>query len=160
MWVASAVLCHPSAVGQASPPQDFSESSGQDRVVRLHDSLRTDEEWDIGIPVVEPASSSNSSNLSFAALIREGRALDSEAYLALDRELRQAQRALQLRPDGERAQSRLAEIRRALVQRIEINIEFDYLYAARVYIALLEDAGAPTDQVSTYRRQLAEISQS
>ena len=57
-------------------------------------------------------------------------------------------------------QSRLAEIRRALVQRIEINIEFEYLYAARVYIALLEDAGAPPDQVSTYRRQLAEISQS
>jgi len=157
---AVAVLGVLSAVGQESPPQNSSESSGHDRVVRLQDSLSSADEWDIGIPVLEPDSRSNSSNSSFAASIRAGRALDSEYYLALDRELRQVRRELQLRPDDEAVQSRLAEIRRALVQRIEINIEFEYLYAARVYIALLEDAGAPPDQVSTYRRQLAEISQS
>ena len=160
LWIASAVFGHSSAVGQASPSQDSRESSGQDRVVRLQDSLRTDEDWDIGIPVIEPDASTNAQSASFAALIRDGRALDSEIYLALDRELRQVQRALQRRPDDDRAQSRLGEIRRALVQRIEVNIEFDYLYAARVYIALLEQAGAAPEQVAIYLQQLAEINQS
>jgi len=160
MCVALAVFYHSPAVGQASSSHDSRESSSQDRVVRLHDSLRTDEDWDIGIPVIAPDSSTNAQNASLAVLIREGRALDSEAYLALDRELRQVRRELELRPDGKRAQTRLAEIRRALIQRIEVNIEFDYFYAARVYIALLEQAGAAPEQVAIYLQQLAEINQS
>ena len=157
---AAAVLGALSAVGQELPPHDSSESSGHDRVVRLHDSLSAADDWDIGIPVLEPDSRSNSPNSSFAASIRAGRALDTDYYLALDRDLRQVRRKLQLRPDDEATQLRLVEIRRALVQRIEINIEFDYLYAVRVYIALLELAGAEPDQVAAYRQQLAKMKQS
>ena len=132
-----------SANAQAPP----STQTGEARVTRLQDSLGSGDDWEIGVPRVEPES-------SFAASIRDGRALDSEAYLTLDRELRQLQRQLEARPEDERAQRRLAELRSALVERIQININFDYLYAAAVYIEMLRQADGPEATVRQFSRRL------
>lgn len=123
------------------------------RVTRLQDSLAPAQEWDIGMPELEAAP-------SFDDRIRAGNALDSEAYLALDRELRQARRTLAEQPEDQQARQRLEELRRALAVRVESNMNLGYLFAARVYIALLEDAGAPPEQVATFLQRLEEISQS
>jgi len=129
------------------------DAAASNRVTRLHDSLVTAEEWHIGVPELQTAT-------SFDDRIRAGNALDSEAYLALDGELRRVRQTLSERPGDRQAQQRLAEVRRALSARVESNMNLGYLYAARVYIALLEDAGASSDQVAAYRQRLDEISQS
>lgn len=122
-------------------------------VNRLQDSLATTQEWEIDVPESRPAT-------TFEDRIRTGSALDSQAYIALDSELRRARLALAEKPRDRQAQERLEAVRRALAARVESNMNLGYLYAARVYLALLEDAGAPPDQISSYRRQLSEISQS
>lgn len=123
------------------------------RVSRLQDSLAVTQDWEIGVPESRPAT-------TFEDRIRTGSALDSQAYLALDSELRRARLALAETPQDRQAQQRLEALRRALAARVESNMELGYFYAARVYIALFEDAGAPPEQVATYRQRLAEVSQS
>jgi len=134
--------------------QDAADAGASNRVTRLQDSLANAQEWDIGVPQLNTAPS------SFDDRIRAGNALDSEAYLALDGALRQARRTLAEQPEDPQARQRLAELRRALAARVESNMNLGYLYAARVYIALLEDAGAASDQVAAYRQRLAELGQS
>ena len=153
-FAVSLLLC----CGAWADSQDAAEGAPADtgasnRVTRLQDSLANAQEWHIGVPELQTAT-------SFEDRIRAGNALDSEAYLALDGELRQVRQALSERPGEPQVRQRLAEVRRALSARVESNMNLGYLYAARVYIALLEDAGASSDQVAAYRQQLAEISQS
>jgi len=137
------------ALFQADAQSPPSTPIGEARVTRLQDSLDTGDDWEIGVPPVEPES-------SFATSIRDGSALDSEAYLRLDRDLRQVQRQLQARPEDESGQRRLAEIRRVLVERIEININFDYLYAATVYIEMLRQADGSVSTIRQLSQRLSE----
>lgn len=141
------------AGGQAPPAPASTESPEPTRITRLQDSLAAGEDWDIGMPVIEAGASTDS---SFAGLIRAGQALDSEAYFALDRELRQVQRLLQARPEDEAARQRLEELQDALLERIETNIDFDYLYAAAVYIELFRQAGGSDETVRRFSRQIRE----
>lgn len=131
----------------ANAQTPLSTPTGEAQVTRLQDSLASGDDWEIGVPLLEPES-------SFATSIRNGRALDSEAYLSLDRNLRQVQQRLQARPEDPVAQRRLAEIRTALVERIEINIDFDYLYAAAVYIELLRQADGSLTTLRQLSRRL------
>lgn len=119
------------------------------RVMRLQDSLEGRGDWDIGMPVFEPES-------SFSASVRDGRALNSQAYLALGRELRQVRALIESGPADEEAQRRLADLRRALIERIEININLDYLYAAAVYLELLRQAEGPPAAVRRLSQRLSE----
>lgn len=137
-----------SANAQGAAP-GAAEPARQERITRLQDSLDAGEDWDIGVPVME-------SDSSFEGAIRAGRALRSEAYLELDRELRQVQQMLQARPDDEAAQRRLADVRGALAERIEVNINFDYLYAAAVYIELFRQAEGSPSAVRQFSQRLRE----
>lgn len=154
--IVMAVLLAAGATAQQKPAADNGDSYNEDRIARLQDSLATGQDWDISVPLVPARPYDNSSSGSaFTESIRTGRALASEMYLALDRELRQVQRRLQARPADEAAQSQLAELRTALIERIEINIRFEYLYAAAVYIELLRQAEAPEPTVQEFSQQLA-----
>lgn len=144
--LAALLLCGVFSANAQAPP---STRAGEAQVTRLQDSLASGDDWEIGVPRVEPES-------SFASSVRDGRALDSEAYLTLDRDLRQVRQRLQARPDDPGARRRLAEIRSALVERIEINIDFDYLYAAAVYIELLRQAEGSLTTVRQLSRRLDE----
>lgn len=149
----------------ANAQQSSSPGNGQisreDRVIRLTDSLAAGEDWDIGVPVIAVETSGNpssesSSEPSFAELVRLGRALDSAAYLALDRELRQVQRQLQERPADDAARRQLEELRGALIERIEANTRLGYLYAAAVYVELLRQAGGSSDTVGLLSQRIME----
>lgn len=149
IFAASLILLPWPAAGQTPPAPTAGEASGQTRIARLQDSLEVSDEWVIGVPVIE-------SDSSFDALIDAGRALDSAAYLALDRELRQVRALLAAQPEDATARRRLAEVRGALAERIELNIALDYLYAATVYIELFRQAeGSPSD-LSRFSRRLSE----
>jgi len=125
------------------------EPARQERVYRLQDSLDAGEDWDIGVPVIEADS-------SFEASIRAGRALRSDAYLELDRELRRVTELLRAQPENEAARRRLANVRRALAERIEVNMNLDYLYAASVYIELFRQADGSPSAVRRFTRLLGE----
>ena len=145
-----ALIWNPAAHAQQTSSPGNGQMSREGRVTRLHDSLAAGEDWDIGVPAIAVESS----ELSFAELVRAGRALDSEVYVALDRELRQVQRQLQARPADDAARRQLAEIRGALVERIEINMGLDYLYAAAVYVELLRQSGGSADTVGRLSQQI------
>jgi len=117
---------------------------------RLQDALNVESEWDIGILSVETEP-------TFEDRIYAGTALDSEAYLALDAELRRTQQVLAQNPDDPQARRQLQELRNALAARIEANMSLGYRYATRVYIAMLEDAGGSPEQIRNYRRRLVEM---
>jgi len=127
--------------------------AGNERVIRLQDSLDAGKDWDIGVPLPVPDSPTDS---SFAGLIRAGRALESEAYRVLDSELRQVKQLLPARPEDEAVRQQLEELQDALAQRVEINLDFDYLYAAAVYIELFRQADGPPGAVRRFRRMLSE----
>lgn len=142
-------------ISAPAPAQDSGNGAApkartDDRVSRLQDALDVEREWDIGVPPVETEP-------TFEDHISAGTALDSEAYLALDAELRRTQQALAENPDDPQARRQLQEIRTALTTRIEANMSLGYRYATRVYIAMLEDAGAPPEQIRNYRQSLEEM---
>ncbi|MCA1778079.1 MAG: hypothetical protein LC637_01475 [Xanthomonadaceae bacterium] len=89
-------------------------------------------------------------------MVRLGRALNSEAYLLLDRELRQVLRQLQVRPTDDAAREQLAELRGAFIERTEINTRLGYLYAAAVYVGLLPQADGSADTVGRLSQQIVE----
>jgi len=148
LLLACSVTAWPQETGEAD-----ADPETPNRITRLQDALSNAQEWDIGVP--EPQATS-----PFDNRIRAGTALNSAAYLALDAELRQLRQTLAERPDDEQAREQLGKLRRALAARAESNMDLGYLYAARVYIALLEDAGAPPEQVATYLERLDEINRS
>ncbi|MDT8408369.1 MAG: hypothetical protein RQ741_02100 [Wenzhouxiangellaceae bacterium] len=129
------------------------EPAGQERVTRLQDSLDTGEDWDIGVPSLPPASTADA---SLADLIRAGRALDTEAYLALDSEFRRVRQLLQVRPEDQAVRQQLEQLQNALVRRIEVNLDFDYLYAAAVYLELLRQADGASGTLRQFSRRLSE----
>lgn len=124
----------------------------QTRIARLKDSLKTGDEWDIGLPPhVDGAQP------SFNDAVEAGQALDSPTYIALDRDLRDVRRVLDESPNDPRALERLAELRAVLAARIEANMNLGYLYAAGVYIALLERAGGQPAVIEDYTRRLRSL---
>lgn len=141
------------ALFQADAQSPPSTPIGEARVTRLQDSLHAGEDWDIGVPRMPPASTADA---SFADLIRAGRALDSEAYLALDSEFRRVRQLSQARPDDEAIRLQLEQLQDALARRIEINLEFDYLYAAAVYLELFRQANGAPGTVRQFSRRLGE----
>lgn len=143
----------PAAVAEEPAPQAARKSAGHERVTRLQDSLDAGEDWDIGVPLVSPDSTDDE---SLADLIRAGRALDSEAYLALDSEFRRVRELLQAQPEDEAIRLQLEQLQDALARRIEINLEFDYLYAAAVYLELFRLADGAPSTVRQYSRLLGE----
>lgn len=151
--VVTAITGTPAALAQESGPRADRDRAGRERVTRLQDSLDAGEDWDIGVPQLPPPSSDDE---SLADLIRAGRALDSEAYLALDREFRRVRQLLQSRPDDEAARLQLEQLQDALARRIEINLEFDYLYAAAVYLELFRQADGAPGTVRRFSRRLGE----
>lgn len=156
-----ALISGPAANAQQSSSPGNGPISREDRVTRLSDSLASGQDWDIGVPViaVESVGSPSSeapSELTLAESVRLGRALDSEAYLALDRELRQLQWQLQARPEDDAARRQLEELRGALIERIEANTRLGYLYAAAVYVELLRQAGGSADTVAGLSERLME----
>lgn len=148
-----AIAGSPAAGAQESPTTVSGQSVGNERVIRFQDSLDAGRDWDIGVPLLEGDSPTD---LSFAGLIRSGRALESEAYRVLDNELRQVKQLLLARPEDEAVREQLEELQAALAQRIEINLNFDYLYAAAVYIELFRQADAPPGSVRRFSRLLTE----
>lgn len=150
-------LAGTSGAAQESTSRGIGETPRGDRVVRFQDSLATSDDWDIDVPAIETELLVDSSaEQSFVESVRAGRALNSEAYLAMDRELRQVRRQLQQNPGNETAEQQLAEIRRALIERIEINMRFDYLYAAGVYVELLRQADGAAETVAGLSRKISE----
>lgn len=153
VYPALAIAAIPAAGAQESATPVPGQSVENERVIRLQDSLDGAEDWDIGVPLVARDAPAD---LSLAGLIGSGRALESEAYRVLDNELRQVKQMLQARPEDEAVREKLEELHDALAQRIEINLNFNYLYAASVYIELLRQADAPPGSVRRYSRLLTE----
>lgn len=151
--VATAFTGIPAALAQESAPQTARKAPGHERITRLQDSLDAGEDWDIGVPAMAADSTADE---SFADLIRAGRALDSEAYLALDGELRRVRQLLQTRPGDETVRLQRGQLQDALARRIEINLEFDYLYAAAVYLELFRQADGAPGTVRQFSRRLGE----
>lgn len=151
------LTCGFSASAQTPLSPGDSGQSGGERVHRLQDSLATGKDWDISMPAIDagPAGSA-SAELSFVESVRAGSALNSEAYLALDRELRQVRQRLQDRPADAAARRQLADLRRALIERIEVNLRLEYLYAATVYVELLRQADGPAETVQRLSQRLVE----
>lgn len=149
----TAITGIPVALAQESTPQADRAPGGHERVTRLQDSLDAGEDWDIGVPMMPPSSAADE---SLADLIRAGRALDSEAYMALDSEFRRVRQLLQARPDDEAGRLQLEQLQEALAQRIEINLEFDYLYAAAVYLELFRQADGAPVEVRQFSRRLGQ----
>ncbi len=149
----TAICTAPAALAQQPAPQAGRGPAEHERVTRLQDSLDAGEDWDIGVPLVPVPSSGDE---SLAELIRGGRALDSEAYLALNSEFRRVRQLLQVRPNDEQVQQQLEKLQDDLARRIEINLEFDYLYAAAVYLELFRQADGPPGTLRRFSRRLSE----
>lgn len=157
VFVVLGLSCAFSASAQTELSPGDRGRSGGERVTRLQDSLATGEDWDISMPAIEAGSASSASaELSFVEQVRAGSALNSEAYLALDRELRQVRQRLQARPADAAARRRLADLRAALIERIEVNLRLEYLYAATVYVELLRQADGPAETVQRLNQRLVE----
>ena len=151
LHVVTVITGIPGALAQESTPQADRAQAGPERVTRLQDSLDAGEDWDIGVPLMPPDSTDGD---SFADLVRAGRALDSEAYLALDGEFRRVRELLQARPEDEAIRLQLEQLQDALARRIEINLEFDYLYASAVYLELFRQAAGAPETVRQLSRRL------
>lgn len=115
---------------------------------RLRDAVHAGREWTIDVPAIGPADD------DFSAAIREGRALDSAAYLEIDRERRRIARRLEEAPEDPGALADRAALQERLRQRIAVNLRLGYLYAAGVYITLLETTGAPADEIRSHTERL------
>lgn len=128
---------------QASIVSSVSETEGaSQRVERLSDSLDQGSDWVIGMPRVEEPT-------SFEDAVRSGQALNSAAYRQLHGELQDA-----LRASPAESEDALAELRERLRNRVETNAALGYIYAAGVYIEMLELAGAPEEEIRALTREL------
>lgn len=107
---------------------------------RFRDALDSGSDWDIAVPDLQ-------SQRGFDAAIQAGTALESEAYLSLDRELRGIMRRLERDPADRDSLARLESLRERLRQRVGINLEAGFPYAAGVYIELLRIAGASPAEI-------------
>lgn len=115
---------------------------GTDRVARLLDSLGNGSDWEIGMPRVDEP-------MGFEDAVRSGEALESAAYRELHGVLQDA-----LRAPPEASEAALAVVRERLRNRVETNAALGYIYAAGVYIEMLELAGAPEEDIRTLTREL------
>lgn len=116
---------------------------------RLTDAVRNDSDWQIGIPEVDNST-------DFQAAIRAGTALRSEFYRELDRELRRINGLLDQNPEDAAARQAREALRERLRERVSINLDAGYFYAAGVYIELLKLADAPSEEIDRLKRMLIE----
>ena len=134
----------------ASAQQDPDASSANpgdrdsDRIARLSDSLGNGSDWEIGMPRVDEP-------MGFEDAVRSGEALESAAYLELHGELQDA-----LRASPAASEAALAALRERLRGRVETNTSLGYVYAAGVYIEMLELAGAPEEDLRILTRELEQ----
>lgn len=141
------MLCVLSLAAAAADRPALDDDPSDARVARLQDALRNGGDWDIGMPELEPAG-------DFEAAVRDGRALDSEVYRELDGELRRLTRRLASEPGDATALDELAALRGRLRERVESNLRLDYLYAAGVYVEMLDMAGAEPVTVRDLTRRV------
>jgi len=116
---------------------------------RFRDALDTSSDWDIAVPTLQSPSGMD-------AAIQSGTALDSAAYLAIDRELRGVMRRLERDPSDPETLGQLETLRERLRQRVAINLEAGFPYAAGVYIELLRIAGASPSEIRRLTAMLRE----
>ena len=107
---------------------------------RFRDVLGSGSDWDIAVPDLQ-------SPRGFEAAIQAGTALNSTTYLQLDRELRSVLRRLELDPLEADSIAQLEILRERLRQRVAVNLEAGFPYAAGVYIELLRIAGASPAEI-------------
>ena len=112
---------------------------------KLHETLKQE------VPEVEDDSVVESDALRrfHAALRNDFDTVSALAVMdAVSREL------LQARPEDEAIRLQLEQLQDALARRIEINLEFDYLYAAAVYLELFRQADGAPETVRQLSRRL------
>lgn len=141
------MLCALSLAASAADRPALDEDPSDSRVARLQDALRHGGDWDIGMPELEPSG-------DFEAAVRDGRALESEIYRELDGELRRLTRRLAADPDDSTALAESAALRERLRERVESNLRLGYLYAAGVYVEMLDIAGAEPATVRDLTRRV------
>ena len=132
----------------ASAQQDSGSSDtgagerDNDRIARLSDSLDNGSDWEIAMPSV-------GAPMSFEDAVRSGQALQSDVYRELHADLQDA-----LRASPEESGEVLSALRERLRDRVQTNAELGYIYAAGVYIEMLELAGAPDEEIRALTREL------
>jgi hypothetical protein len=134
-------------VSAQQDPDSSDANSGDgdpDRITRLSDSLGNGTDWEIGMPRVDRP-------MAFEDAVRSGEALDSPTYLELHGDLQDA-----LRATPEASEAALAALRERLRERVESNAALGYIYAAGVYIEMLELAGAPEEEIRALSRRLEQ----
>jgi len=136
LWIGLAVCAGP-LPGQDDPPR------------RLNDAVNGGIDWQIGIPELGRPG-------DFQTAIRTGTALNSAIYHELDRELRRVNRRLEFDPDDPAAQRARLALRERLRDRVSINLDAGYFYAAGVYIELLETTGVTAEEIGQLTQTLRE----
>ncbi len=139
----------PGAFASLSILVSFGAAASDDgRPERFNDALGGNEEWDITVPGSPPAG-------DFRSVVLSGAALESTRYLEILGEFRRVIAGFERNPSGAEERTRLARLQQQLRQRVQLNMDAGYFYAAGVYIELLEASGASADEI----RRLTEALQ-
>lgn len=108
------------------------------RPERLADALNGHDEWQIGLVASGPETPD-----SFRDAVASGTALESSAYVEIHQQLQRelsAANAATGSPD-------LSALRERIRQRVELNLDAGYFYAAGVYIEMLDISGADRAEI-------------
>mgnify|MGYP005841551719 CR=1 FL=1 len=115
----------------------------QERIKRLQDITINSDGWYMNIPDIQSGSS------------RSG--LQTAGYSVLQKDMLDVMRELAANPDNKSALNRLQLIQDRVESRILANLDAGYLYAADVYIDMLQDIVPESDKVADYRQHIADF---
>ncbi len=131
-----------SFMANADEKLEAAKLDNQERIKRLSDIPMNTEGWYMTMPTMQSSSS------------RTG--LQTAGYSALHEDMLEAMNDLADDANKELALNRLENIRDRVENRIVANLDADYLYAAGVYIDMLEDIAPRDDKITMFRQQVAD----
>lgn len=124
------------------------EEADARRPERLADALNGHDEWQIGI-----VETRTPEPRAFRDAVADGTALESSAYVEIHRQL-QSQLSSAVPPSAER--EGMSALRERIRERVELNLDAGYFYAAGVYIEMLDISGADPAEVRRLTETLRE----
>jgi hypothetical protein len=131
-----------SFLANADEELEVAKLDNHERIKRLQDLSMNTEGWYMTMPTMQSSSS------------RTG--LQTAGYSALHEDMLEAMNDLADDASKELALNRLENIRDRVENRIMANLDAGYLYAAGVYIDMLEDIAPGDNEVTLFRQQVTD----